>query len=139
MGHDISARLKKGSERIAYLGIGAFDQPKSWILYESLNSNELNGGLSGNGGTKYFTSEELKIALQKFIYLTGEPQNQISDTIESTEQYELAKESIDLVMDIFGCKDEAKLILNLTEESKKSVEKFLREIQNDEGVYIDFY
>jgi hypothetical protein len=139
MGHDITARLKKGNEKVSHISIGAFDQPKAWILYESLNSNDCNGGLSGIGTTRFYTSEELETALQKFLYLKGEPESEIASIVESSEQYNETINVINTIMRVFGGPKQNDPELKLSEETIESVEKFLRSIQFKDGVFIEYY
>jgi hypothetical protein len=59
--------------------IGAFNQSKSWILYESLDCSEFNNGVSGNGGSKTVTESAIKISLSKFKYLSGESEDDLNN------------------------------------------------------------
>ena len=85
MGHDITAIRKSSTKELSYIRIGAWNRHKAYMLYEALNAHSCNGGVSGNGREREFTSDELKISLAKFKYMLGEPQDQIIAEMESSE------------------------------------------------------
>jgi hypothetical protein len=71
MGHDITAYPKDTAtsdeaEEIAYLQRSAFN-PLNGQIYEFLNCPEENCGVSGCGGEKIFTQEDLKRGMDKLL------------------------------------------------------------------------
>lgn len=66
MGHDITSH--KGAtdrgETLAYMRRGAFNPLKATI-YQALHAEDCNGGVSGNGVSRAFTADQLRLALSK--------------------------------------------------------------------------
>lgn len=82
MGHDISGFVKGQTGReVAYLRIGAFNTNKSFFFYDAIQSQECDGGVSGNGSEKQFTNEELKLAKQRLKYMLGESQEEVRNLV----------------------------------------------------------
>lgn len=139
MGHDITATAKKSGERLSYISISAFNQSKSWILYESLNCNEFNSGVSGNGGSKIIQENDIKISLSKFKYLATEPIQEMESAVASSQPCKSASGVLKKVLSALGSKpDRGDIKINLDTESLKDVERFLTEIQDSGEIVIDF-
>jgi hypothetical protein len=139
LSHDITARVKSTGEKISYINIGAFNQSKSWILYESLNCSEFNAGVSGNGGSKTVLENEAKISLSKFKYLSGEPIDEMESEIGSSEPCISASIILKNVLESLGSKPSGEDVRTRPdEESMRDVERFLNEIQGSGEIVIDF-
>ncbi|WP_058306247.1 hypothetical protein [Gracilibacillus massiliensis] len=69
MGHDIYGINKKG-EQIAYARF-SMGNVNAFILYDLLNADEYNGGVSGIGGRCTFSLQELEKALHEFEQTFG--------------------------------------------------------------------
>lgn len=139
MSHDITARAKSTGKKISYINIGAFNQSKSWILYESLNCSDFNAGVSGNGGSKTIVESDIKISLSKFKYLLGEPADQVESTVVSSDPCVSASVILRNVLKSLGSKPGKEDIrINLDKESLCDVERFLTEIQDSGEIVIDF-
>lgn len=139
MSHDITARVKSTGKKISYINIGAFNQSKSWILYESLNCSDFNAGVSGNGGFKTITESDIKISLSKFRYLSGEPADQMESTVVSSDPCVSASIILRKVLRSLGSKpDKEDIRINLDNESLNDVERFLTEIQDSGEIVINF-
>lgn len=139
MSHDITARVKSTGKKISYINIGAFNQSKSWILYESLNCSDFNAGVSGNGGSKTIMESDIKISLSKFKYLSGEPADQMESTVGSSEPCVSASIILRKILSSLGSKPNKEDIrINLDKESLGDVERFLTEIQDSGEIVIDF-
>ena len=139
MGHDITATSKKSGERLSYISISAFNQCKSWILYESLNCNEFNSGVSGNGGSKIIQENDIKISLSKFKYLATEPIQEMESAVVSSKPCKSASGVLKKVLSALGSKpDRGDIKTNIDPESLKDVERFLMEIQGSGEIVIDF-
>jgi hypothetical protein len=139
LSHDITARVKSTGEKISYINIGAFNQSKSWILYESLNCSEFNAGVSGNGGSKTVLESEVKISLSKFKYLSGEPIDQMESTIGSSKPCVSASGILKNVLSSLGSNPSWEDVrITPDEESMRDVERFLTEIQGSGEIVIDF-
>lgn len=139
MGHDITATSKKSGERISYISIAAFNQCKSWILYESLNCNEFNAGVSGSGGSKIIQENDVKISLSKFKYLAGEPMHEMEFAVKSSKPCRSASSILKKVLNALGSKPTGEDVkINPDQDSLKDVERFLTEIQNSGEIIIDF-
>lgn len=139
MGHDITATSKSSGERLSCITIGAFNQSKSWILYESLDCTEFNNGVSGNGGSKTVTESAIKISLSKFKYLSGESEDDFNNSVSESKPCKSAALVLKKVMRSIGNKlsgDEIKTIPD--SDSLKDVERFLTEIQGSGEIVIDF-
>ena len=67
MGHDIKAyRFKDDEDEVAYLRRSAFDD-RNGQIYELLNCQDYNGGVSGNGSEREFTRDEIAAAIVKAV------------------------------------------------------------------------
>jgi hypothetical protein len=139
LSHDITATSRTTGERLSYISIGAFNQSKSWILYESLNCSEFNAGVSGNGGSKIILEDDIRISLSKFKYLAGEPVDEMEGTIASSKPCTSASGILKKVLKALGAKPSGEDVkINLDSESLKDVERFLTEIQASGEIVIDF-
>ena len=139
LSHDITARVKSTGEKISYINIGAFNQSKSWILYESLNCSEFNAGVSGNGGSKTVLETDIKISLSKFKYLSGEPIHEMELEIGSSKPCISASDILKKVLRSIGAKPVGEDVrISPDKESMKDVERFLTEIQGSGEIVIDF-
>ena len=139
LGHDITATAKKSGERLSYISIGAFNQCKSWILYESLNCNEFNAGVSGNGGSKVISETDIKTSLSKFRYLAGEPSYEMESAVSSSKPCRSASGILKKVLSSMGYKPSGEDIsITPDNESLIDVERFLTDIQKSGEVVIDF-
>ncbi len=148
MGHDITAIRKSSIEKdsdeneLSYIRIGAWNHHKAYMLYEVLNAHSCNGGVSGNGREREFTSDELKIALAKFKYMLGEPRDQIIAEMESSEWAKAADEFMEAVMKalIGGAPEKSQSDNdNVIKDNNEDILRFLTEIQVNEPVVIQFY
>lgn len=139
LSHDITARVKSTGKKISYINIGAFNQSKSWILYESLNCSDFNAGVSGNGGSKTILESDIKISLSKFKYLSGEPADLMESTVISSEPCVSASVILRKVLRSLGSKpNKDDIRINLDKESLRDVERFLTEIQGSGEIVINF-
>jgi len=139
LGHDITATAKRSGERLSYISIGAFNQSKSWILYESLNCNEFNAGVSGNGGSKIILESDAKISLSKFKYLSGEPVDEMESAVSTSKPCISASGILKKVLRSLGSKPSGEDIkIRPDQESLRDVERFLTEIQGSGEIIIDF-
>ena len=139
MAHDIIAISKENGEKISFLNITAFNQGKSCIFYDSLNCNEFNSGVSGNGGKRTLTEGELKIALAKFRYLCGESEDEIEFIVSSNDKCRSSKKLLKKVLSAIGIKSSGEEVkVSLDQSSAEDVERFLKEIQNVGDVLIIF-
>lgn len=139
MAHDIIAKCKKSGERISFISIGAFNQGKSWILYESLNCSDFNSGVSGNGGCIVLSEDQLKISLSKFNYLKGEPVDDIRYTVESSPPCKNTRGIFSRVLRAIGSKSRQEDIrINLDTEALDDVERFIGALQGKGEVLIQF-
>jgi len=139
LGHDITATAKKSGERLSYISIGAFNQCKSWILYESLNCNEFNAGVSGNGGSKVISEIDIKTSLSKFKYLAGESSHEMESAISSYKPCNSASGVLKKVLTSLGYKPSREDIrVTPDSESLADVERFLTDIQEYGEIVIDF-
>jgi hypothetical protein len=142
MGHDITAIRKSAPEELSYIRIGAWNRHKAYMLYEALSAHNCNGGVSGNGGEKEFTPDELKIILAKFKYMLGEPRDQIIAEMESSEGAKAADEFMRGLMKALMAEVPEKSESDDDDDIKYNNEdilRFLTEIQVDEPVVIQFY
>ena len=146
MGHDITAIKKsdfvQGNEsELAYIRIGSWNRHKAHVLYDALESYECDGGVSGNGREKEFSPEQLKIALAKFRYMLGEPQEEILAQMQSTESTAMGKEFLEQVMlALTGtAQDPDEPDDEQIRENNQGVLEFLTKIQTDEPVVIQFF
>lgn len=153
MGHDITAykltnnnelNLKQVSEAYysedkqnefpeyidtCYLRIQAFDSHTSHLLYFSLDAEECNRGVSGDG-FKLFSSGDLIKAKSKYLYYKEE--QLIPDDTE-------ANEMLNMILGIFGQDEDTKLTINKGDEPNyESLDKFFDDIQHDKNVLICF-
>jgi hypothetical protein len=139
LSHDITARSKHTGERISYINIKAFNQSKSWILYESLSCPGFNAGVSGNGGSKSFSESDVKISISKFKYLTGEPTEEMESAVSSSKPCISASSIIKSVLRSIGSKNkEEDVKVCMDKESLDDVQRFLTEIQGSGEIVIDF-
>lgn len=111
MGHDISAYLKtksnpdpvsnwNDSNEIAYFRIGAFSTIRQRLFYGIIpNSNQANGGVSGNGKVLDFTREDIATAINACKYFM-EDDIVLYDNVLSQKQD--AEESIKAFGDVFA-------------------------------------
>lgn len=139
MAHDIIARCKRSGERISFISIGASNQGKSWILYESLNCSEFNSGVSGNGGSIVLSEDQLRISLSKFNYLKGEPEDDITYTIESSPPCKNARGIFCRVIRALGAKHgvgDIKTVLD--PDSLLDIERFIGALQGRGEVLLQF-
>ena len=148
MGHDITAIRKSTIEKdsdeneLSYIRIGAWNHHKAYMLYEVLNAHSCNGGVSGNGREREFTSDELKISLAKFKYMLGEPRDQIIAEMESSEGAKTADEFLGALMKaLTGGAPEKKQSDDddVIKHNNEDILRFLTEIQVNEPVVIQFY
>lgn len=140
MSHDITAFCRKTGEKISTLSIGAFNQGKSWILYESLDCNECNSGVSGSGAQKIFSEEKIKISLSKFKYLLGEPENELYHIIKESRPCKSTQGLLHRVLRAIGARPSGDDIkISLDRDSAEDIERFLIEIQNSGDVIVEFY
>jgi hypothetical protein len=139
LSHDITATSRTTGERLSYINIGAFNQSKSWILYESLNCSEFNAGVSGNGGSKIILENDVKISLSKFKYLVGEPVDEMESAVASSKPCTSASGILRKVLKALGSKPSGEDVrTRLDPESLGDVERFLTEIQGSGEIVIDF-
>jgi esterase/lipase len=101
MGHDIIAKVKGDKKDVSYIRIGAFNANKSFFLYDSLDSQEMNGGVSGIRDTKNFSIEEIKLAKAKFNYMIGEDSDEVENLITENTK-ESVSEMKDVLESLFG-------------------------------------
>jgi hypothetical protein len=92
MGHDIYAYIKekkgKEKEEVAYFRISAFNYLRRKLFYGTLNnSEEANGGVSGNGKTIKFSKKDIETAKEACKYYL--------DDIDALYEYVLSKENVD--------------------------------------------
>lgn len=137
MAHDVIARYKNSGERICHITIESHDQGDSWILYESLNCSKFNSGVSGNGCSAFFSEDELKISLSKFNYLSGEPIDELTHTINTSAPCKKARNIFSRVLSSIGIRGSHNKT-NTNINSFNEIEKFLISIQNKGDVIIDF-
>jgi len=146
MGHDITAirksALDSGSEdELSYIRIGAWNRHKAYMLYDALEAEDCNGGVSGNGGEKEFTPDQLKIALAKFKYMTGEPKDEILAYVEASKGSQMGNEFLNQVM--VALTGDIPQQTNPDDEQIQSnnedILRFLTEIQVEEPVIIQFF
>lgn len=139
MAHDIIARCKKSGERISFISIGAFNQGKSWILYESLNCSDFNSGVSGNGGCIVLSEDQLKISLSKFNYLKGEPIDDIRYSVESSPPCKNTRGIFSRVLRAIGTKSRQEDIrINFDTKDLDDVERFIGDLQGRGEILIQF-
>lgn len=139
MAHDITAISKENGEEISNLSITAFNQGKSCIFYDSINCNEFNGGVSGNGGKRTLTESELKTALAKFRYILGEPEDEIEFIVSSNAKCRSSKKLLAKVLSAIGLKPSGEEVkVSLDQISAEDVERFLVDVQNRGEVLIIF-
>ena len=130
MAHDIIAKCKRSGERISFISIGAFNQGKSWILYESLNCSDFNSGVSGNGGCIVLSEDQLKISLSKFNYLKGEPIDDIRYSVESSPPCKNTRGIFSRVLRAIGTKSRQEDIrINFDTKDLDDVERFIGDLQ----------
>lgn len=153
MGHDIYAYRRsafpKGisesseEDEISYLRASAFNRHKAHILYDALDAHDCDGGVSGNGGVREFSQEQVKNALAKFLYMKGEPEDEIINEVYSSEPTQRGVEMLGKMIEAISgsvLEDSAFSISHEDMESNsEDVHRFLREIQVDEPVVIAFY
>lgn len=153
MGHDISAYIATGfsedlteefdhAEEISYIRISAFNRHKAHILYDALEARDADGGVSGNGAVKRFTPEQLRIALAKFLYMKGEPEEEIVESVESSEATQAGKSMLESVIKALTGSTEKKdwgISAEDIEHNNEDVLRFLQEIQSEEDIVITFY
>lgn len=139
MSHDITAFCRKSGEKISSLSIGAFNQGKSWILYESLNCPHCNSGVSGSGSKMIFSEEKIKISISKFRYLLGEPENELYEIVRESKPCKSASSVLQRVLRSIGAKPSGEEIkIYLDRDSAEDVQRFLSEIQNSGDVVVEF-
>ncbi len=139
MSHDITAFSKNSGEKLSSLSIGAFNQGKSWILYESLDCNECNSGVSGSGTSKTFTEDKIRISISKFRYLLGEPENELYHIVKDSKPCRSATGLLHRVLRSIGARPSvADVKISLDRDSAEDVERFLEEIQNSGEVLVEF-
>ena len=148
MGHDITAIRKSTIEKdsdeneLSYIRIGAWNRHKAYMLYEALNAHSCNGGVSGNGREREFTSDELKIALAKFKYMLGEPRDQIIAEMESSGEAKRSDEFLEAIMQAltWGAPEKKQSDDDdVIKHNNEDILRFLTEIQVNEPVVIQFY
>lgn len=148
MGHDITAIRKSSIEKesddeLSYIRIGAWNRHKAYMLYEALDAQECNGGVSGNGREREFTPDELKIALAKFKYMLGEPRDQIIAEMESSDGAKAADKFLGALMKALTGRAPEKSQSDDDDDGIKhnneDILRFLTEIQVNEPVVIQFY
>ena len=141
MGHDITAIRKSSEEELSYIRIGAWNRHKAYMLYETLNAEDCNGGVSGNGREREFTSDELKIALSKFKYLMGEPKDEIIAEMESSEGAKNSEEFLTTLSTALTGRplEKSDISSEEIEHNNEDILRFLTEIQVNEPVVIHFY
>jgi len=139
LAHDIIAKCKRSGERISFISIGAFNQGKSWILYESLNCSDFNSGVSGNGGCIVLSEDQLKISLSKFNYLKGEPIDDIRYSVESSPPCKNTKGIFSRVLRAIGTKSRQEDIrINFDTKDLDDVERFIGDLQGRGEILIQF-
>lgn len=139
MAHDIIAKCKRSGERISFISIGAFNQGKSWILYESLNCSDFNSGVSGNGGCIVLSEDQLKISLSKFNYLKGEPIDDIRYSVESSPPCKNTRGIFSRVLRAIGTKSRQEDIrINFDTKDLDDVERFIGDLQGRGEILIQF-
>ena len=139
MAHDIIAKCKRSGERISFISIGAFNQGKSWILYESLNCSDFNSGVSGNGGCIVLSEDEVKISLSKFNYLKGEPIDDIRYSVESSPPCKNTRGIFSRVLRAIGTKSRQEDIrINFDTKDLDDVERFIGDLQGRGEILIQF-
>lgn len=77
MGHDISI-ISDGME-LGYFRAGAFSNDRIGLFYKALDAEEFNNGLSGSGGCKEYSLDNLILAKKRLAYLSGEPIEEVTD------------------------------------------------------------
>ncbi len=139
MSHDITAFCRKSGEKISSLSIGAFNQGKSWILYESLDCTHCNSGVSGSGTQIIFSEEKIKISISKFKYLLGEPENELYEIVKESKPCRSASGILQRVLRSIGARPSGEEIkIYLDRESAEDIQRFLLEIQNSGDVVVEF-
>lgn len=141
MGHDITAIRKSSDQELSYIRIGAWNRHKAYMLYETLEAQNCNGGVSGNGREREFTSDELKIALSKFKYMLGEPRDQIIAEVESSEGAKNSDEFLTALSTALTGRplEKSDIDSETIEHNNEDILRFLTEIQVNEPVIIQFY
>jgi hypothetical protein len=120
MGHDISGFIKgQTGKEISYLRIGAFNTNKSFFFYDAIQSQECNGGVSGNGKEKTFTNEELKTAKRRLKYMLGESKDEIQNLVTETTPENL--ENIKDTLESFLGVDMGSIAPKICEEEKNII------------------
>ena len=139
MSHDITAFCKKSEEKISSLSIGPFNQGKSWILYESLDCNECNSGVTGSGTSKIFSEEKIKISIEKFKYLLGEPENELYHIVKDSKPCRSAVGLLNRVLMSIGARpSRGDVKISLDRDSAEDIHRFLTEIQNSGEILVEF-
>lgn len=139
MSHDITARSKKTGRKISSISIKAFNQFKSWILYESLDCSKYNAGVSGNGGSKTLLAQNLELAFLKFKYLSGEPEDKIKFEISLSKPFISASSILNDILISSGYEYiDSEIKIDFDEEALFDVERFLSGIIGSEEIIIDF-
>lgn len=139
MSHDITARSKKTGRKISSISIKAFNQFKSWILYESLDCSKYNAGVSGNGGSKTLLPQNLELAFLKFKYLSGEPEDKIKFEISLSKPFISASSILNDILISSGYEYiGSEIKIDFDEEALFDVERFLSGIIGSEEIIIDF-
>lgn len=139
MSHDITAFSKNSGKKISFISIAPFNQGKSWMLYESLDSHDYNNGVAGNGNSKSITEEKIKISLSKFKYLLGEPENEIYHIIKQSKACRSSYSILHRVLSAIGSKPTSRdFKIVIDRESAMDIQRFLEEIQNYGEVIVEF-
>lgn len=103
MGHDISVYIEKEGlkKELSYLRIQAFDVNTAFFLYNALNAENCNKGVSGNGERKNFSFKEISTAKSKFNYMISEDAYFIDQEINNF-MHESSEKMLSALEDIFG-------------------------------------
>jgi hypothetical protein len=133
MGHDITAyiKTKDGSSKseVAYFRIGAFNNLRRKLFYGTLNnSEEANGGVSGNGSILTFTRKDIDIAKEGCKYYLNDIDALKEFILEKhNEQVECnMKKFKELIILVFGEEQEEASVA--TEESVEEIKENLVDI-----------
>lgn len=134
MSHSITA-TGKNKNVIAELEMSAFNDEKIQLFYDSLDAQEFNNSVSGNGDSKIFTLDQIINAKLKFDYVKDEPIKLRNKDLERRSRF------LGSACRLVGANEPEYTISTLEEDDVKEIEDFYNSIikSGEQKIEIDFF
>jgi len=121
MSHVFTILEKKSQKKLSEISFGAFSTISHKLVYESLDANKFNNGVSGSNEDKNYSLVQLKTARNKLKYLAGEPIENLNDK----EHDFIRQKTINAVENMFKTKIENNVSDESIDFAVKCIDEFL--------------